>query len=227
MITFTLPNTATQPSLYRHHTKGSTMQQEKERAHNPGILAVTATLETLYMNHEAQEFSRHLNRADGSVQPGTLPLDVVKVCNEILGRLKDPRDLRDLEQVHVRHVTGGPRPLLLQGFSLPTSNSIESSLIIVLMEETEIEDGMEIREAQIRFNLTEREVNVAEHLAKGLTNKEIALTLSITEQTVKQHLKHMMVKTQSSTRTGVLAQLLGASRHVPGSAASNSLRQAS
>jgi DNA-binding CsgD family transcriptional regulator len=202
------------------------MQHEKER-HSPGILALTATLETLYMNHEAQELSRYLNRADGTVQSATMPMDVVKVCNEILGRLREPRDLRDLEQVHVRQLTAGPRPLLLQGFSVPTSNSVESSLIIVLMEETEIEDGTEIREAQIRFNLTEREMHVAEHLAEGLTNKEIALTLRITEQTVKQHLKHMMVKTQATTRTGVLAQLLGAGRLFPGVSASNSLRHAS
>lgn len=203
------------------------MPQGRERAHSPGILALTAALQTLYINHEGEQLSRYLNRASGPVQPATLPMDVVKVCNEILGRLREPRDLRDLEQVHVRHVTGGPRPLLLQGFSIPTSNSIESSLIIVLMEETDVEDGMEIREAQIRFNLTEREMHVAEHLAKGLTNKEIALTLSITEQTVKQHLKHMMVKTQATTRTGVLAQLLGAGRHLPGSSASDSLPRAS
>jgi DNA-binding CsgD family transcriptional regulator len=200
-------------------------QQEKARAHSPGILALTASLDTLYINHEAQELSRRLNRANGAVRQATLPLEVVKLCEEILGRLREPQDLRDLEQVHVRHMVGGARPLLLQGFSIPTSNSIESSLIIVLLEEAEAEGGTPISGAQIRFHLTEREMHVAEHLARGLTNKEIALTLSITEQTVKQHLKHMMVKTQATTRTGVLAQLLGAGRHIPGS--SHSLPRAS
>lgn len=199
--------------------------QEDARTRSPGILALTASLETLYINHEAQELTRRLNRANGALRQATLPSDVVRLCEEILRRLREPQDLRDLEQVHVRRVVGGARPLLLQGFSIPTSNSIESSLIIVLIEEAEAEGGTEIREAQVRFNLTEREMHVAEHLARGLTNKEIALTLSITEQTVKQHLKHMMVKTQASTRTGVLAQLLGAGRHTPGS--SHSLPRAS
>jgi DNA-binding CsgD family transcriptional regulator len=200
-------------------------QQENGRAPSPGILALTASLATLYINHEAQELSRRLNQANGAVRQGTLPVEIVTLCEEILRRLKEPQDLRDLEQVHVRHMVGGAHPVVLQGFSIPTSNAIESSLIIVLLEEAEAEGGTAISEAQIRFNLTEREVHVAEHLARGLTNKEIALTLSITEQTVKQHLKHMMVKTRTTTRTGVLAQLLGASRHIPGS--SHSLPRAS
>ena len=46
-----------------------------------------------------------------------------------------------------------------------------------------------------------------EHLAKGWTNKEIANALGITEQTVKEHIKHIMEKTGSSTRTGILARI--------------------
>ncbi|MCE7976493.1 MAG: DNA-binding response regulator, partial [Nitrospira sp. NTP1] len=42
---------------------------------------------------------------------------------------------------------------------------------------------------------------------KGWTNKEIANALNITEQTVKEHIKHIMRKTNSTTRTGVLVQI--------------------
>jgi hypothetical protein len=51
--------------------------------------------------------------------------------------------------------------------------------------------------------------------------------LCITEQTVKQHVKHMMLKTQATTRTGVLAQLLGASRQNTPTRSSSSLRSLS
>jgi DNA-binding NarL/FixJ family response regulator len=105
--------------------------------------------------------------------------------------------------------------VLLQGFSIPTSQTLDDSLIIVLMEELTPGAIPKIQAAQACFNLTDREMHVAEHLARGLTNKEIAYTLRITEQTVKQHVKHMMLKTQCTTRTGVLAQLLGASRPTP------------
>jgi DNA-binding CsgD family transcriptional regulator len=195
---------------------------------SPGILALTATLEPIYINNEAQEINRLLTGSRTVLEPGSMPREVLELCEEILKRLKGPRDGNDVEQVHVRRMAGIGRAVLLQGFSIPATNGGVSPLIIVLMEELSLEAVAEVREAQGRFNLTDREMHVAEHLARGLTNKEIALTLSITEQTVKQHLKHMMVKTHATTRTGVLAQLLGSSRQ-PRSVGpqSSSLRQVS
>jgi DNA-binding NarL/FixJ family response regulator len=42
--------------------------------------------------------------------------------------------------------------------------------------------------------LTERELDVLRHVARGLTNTEIAATLFISEATVKTHLAHAMTK---------------------------------
>ncbi|HTI99664.1 MAG TPA: response regulator transcription factor [Dongiaceae bacterium] len=49
--------------------------------------------------------------------------------------------------------------------------------------------------------LTPREVQVLEQLAKGLANKEIADVLKITEYTVKDHLKNILGKLQVADRT--------------------------
>ncbi len=62
-------------------------------------------------------------------------------------------------------------------------------------------------QAKEKFQLTNREQSVIEHLAKGWTNKEIANALSITEQTVKEHINHIMRKTNSTTRTGILVHI--------------------
>ena len=43
---------------------------------------------------------------------------------------------------------------------------------------------------------------------EGLTNKEIANKLSISEHTVKDHLKRLMKKTRVTTRTAVVSRLL-------------------
>jgi two-component system, NarL family, nitrate/nitrite response regulator NarL len=51
---------------------------------------------------------------------------------------------------------------------------------------------------------------VVKNLAKGLTNKEIASQLSITESTVKAYIQHIMRKTKCSSRTGILVQVLSA-----------------
>jgi len=52
-----------------------------------------------------------------------------------------------------------------------------------------------------RVDLTAREVEVLRLVAKGLRNKEIALVIGRTEETVKIHLKHLMQKLDVDDRT--------------------------
>jgi DNA-binding NarL/FixJ family response regulator len=54
---------------------------------------------------------------------------------------------------------------------------------------------------KMREQLTTREVEVLNQLAKGLANKEIADTLSISEHTVKDHLKNILGKLHAADRT--------------------------
>jgi DNA-binding NarL/FixJ family response regulator len=49
--------------------------------------------------------------------------------------------------------------------------------------------------------LSPREIQVVNELAKGLANKEIAETLGITEHTVKDHLKNILAKLHVADRT--------------------------
>src|SRR5512137_1139783 len=49
--------------------------------------------------------------------------------------------------------------------------------------------------------LTPREVEVLQHLAKGMANKQIAEALHITEYTVKDHLKNILAKLRVADRT--------------------------
>lgn len=49
--------------------------------------------------------------------------------------------------------------------------------------------------------LTQREIEVLREIAKGKANKEIAIKLSITENTVKDHMKNIMSKLRVAART--------------------------
>ena len=49
--------------------------------------------------------------------------------------------------------------------------------------------------------LTEREIDVLNQVAKGNRNRDIAQKLSITEETVKVHIKHIMDKLGANDRT--------------------------
>lgn len=53
------------------------------------------------------------------------------------------------------------------------------------------------------WELTRREQQLIPLISRGLTNKEIANTLNLSEQTVKNHIHRMMRKMQSSSRLDV------------------------
>ncbi|HTR42211.1 MAG TPA: response regulator transcription factor [Pseudomonadales bacterium] len=63
----------------------------------------------------------------------------------------------------------------------------------------DVASQLELR--KIREQLTSREVDVLNELAKGRANKEIADTLNISEHTVKDHLKNILGKLQVADRT--------------------------
>ncbi|OOV34989.1 helix-turn-helix domain-containing protein [Candidatus Synechococcus spongiarum] len=48
--------------------------------------------------------------------------------------------------------------------------------------------------------LSEREIEIIEHLARGLTNQEIAQVLSISKRTVDNHVSNIFTKTGTRNR---------------------------
>lgn len=60
-----------------------------------------------------------------------------------------------------------------------------------------------------RSRLTPREIQIAERVAQGLTNREIGADLWITENSVKQALKRLFSKLDVSSRAEMVAQLSG------------------
>jgi DNA-binding NarL/FixJ family response regulator len=57
-------------------------------------------------------------------------------------------------------------------------------------------------------SLTPREVQVLNHLAKGLANKEIADVLNISEHTAKDYLKSILAKLRVADRTEAVTAAL-------------------
>ena len=67
---------------------------------------------------------------------------------------------------------------------------------------TALQDLAPSRDAdgQSTFGLTPRELGVVREVVRGGTNRDIAATLGITEDTVKRHLTNAFNKTGVSTR---------------------------
>ena len=67
------------------------------------------------------------------------------------------------------------------------------------------EVAAEIAEHSTDDALTPREVDVLRWAAKGNANKEIAAQLSLTEETVKSHIRNILAKLQAKDRTHAVA----------------------
>lgn len=62
-----------------------------------------------------------------------------------------------------------------------------------------------LAERMMRSNLTPRELEILEMLAKGLTNKQIGTGLSISDNTVRNHVNSIMEKMEVCDRTEAVA----------------------
>ncbi len=176
----------------------------------PGILLLTSSMQLLYRDRRTWELCGEINKAqNGTAANGVLPPAVAELADEIMKTLHVRTEAKDWEHFRVKRIIGDPkRPVLLRGVGLPDRNGLQQSRILITMEEVGRRQEAVTEQAKELFHLTDREVAVVQNLLKGWTNKEIANELGVTEQTVKEHIKHIMEKTKTTTRTGILVQVL-------------------
>jgi DNA-binding CsgD family transcriptional regulator len=103
----------------------------------------------------------------------------------------------------------GRRRYICRSFSLGVSFSEPSKPSIAVTIER---DRQPLYELEVRFQLTEREREAVEHLAEGLTSKEIAQRMNISPNTVKTFLRLVMIKMGVATRSGVIGKIIEAAR---------------
>ena len=192
------------------HSDAAELQQIAEKREGPAIMVFSSSLKLLYQDQEAWKRCTEINQQDDKSSRGILPPPVIEVCNEVKKQLQLRTHSKDWEQFRVKRVLmDSQRPMLVSGVGLLSPEHPEEAQILVTIEVIGRQQHVILEQSKARFHLTEREGTVVEHLLKGWTNKEIGNALGITEQTIKEHIKHIMEKTKTTTRTGVLVQLLG------------------
>jgi len=186
------------------------VEDQAERNATTGIVLLTSARRFLYMNRQARELCQHLLMTEhGDAANGSLPKALCDLRDEVLKQLDRSSHVKDWESVEVSRVAGGSeRPMFLRGLGFPDAIGINPPCVLILMEEVGSRADRAPIEAKIRFQLTTREQAAIQYLAKGCTNKEIADALGISEPTVKEHLRNIMQKTGTHTRTGILARIL-------------------
>jgi DNA-binding CsgD family transcriptional regulator len=197
-----------------HPTRDYSSRVAENRA-CPGVFMFNASMKVLWAERRAWELCRSI--AD-DLKEGSRQREVPTAIKE-LGRraltLLESDTKKTLDSPVIRKIVKGARgSLLVCGFGLPNtkdsqrSRDPEQSRLLILVERIGRREEAAALQAREIFRLTQREVQVVQHLLKGWSNKEIAYELHVSEQTVKEHLQRVMAKTKTSSRTGILARVL-------------------
>ena len=175
-----------------------------------GVVLFNSSGQLLFMNHEAQIYIRQLQPLS-TRENGTclIPEDIHALVRELISRLMHCDHPKDCEAIQVERLCfAADQRLLLRGLCIPDVPLARNSRLLIVMEK--LNQKLECPDANIqqRYHLTEREQMVIIYLMLGFTNKEIANRLNLSEYTVKEHLKRIMQKTKTTTRTGLLARMI-------------------
>ena len=171
-----------------------------------GVLMVTSRGRILLIDSRAAGYCVQM-RFVSEDRKGRLPLPIVKIVDEIAETLELHSLHKDGEPFSVRRVIEGREgSIFVEAIGLPAKGRVTERRILLTLE-------MIIPRTSVRrmdtFHLTPRETTVVERLLKGATNKEIAQAMGISEQTTKEHIKHIMRKTRTTTRTGIVMAIAG------------------
>jgi DNA-binding CsgD family transcriptional regulator len=190
---------------------GYTGSQGPQKQGTTGVLLFTSTGQLLFMNTGAQALTRQLQPLSiRDCDTGLIPKQIHTVVHDLIGLLKHSDHPKDCESIQVERLCFvNDQRLLIRGFCIPDEPLAQNSRFLVIMEQLN-QQKLECPDAnmQLRYHLTEREQMVIIYLMLGFTNKEIANRINLSEYTVKEHLKRIMHKTQTTTRTGLLARMI-------------------
>lgn len=103
--------------------------------------------------------------------------------------------------------SSGERPYAFRAFLLDNQPQGRDPFIAVLLEEIK-PSRLDLRKAQRLFSLSPREIEAIQSLQNGMTDKEIASVLGVTNYTAQGYLKSIRTKLGVSTRTAILHKIL-------------------
>ena len=167
------------------------------------LLLAGCPLRSVYANPEAVRILSYPEKRSGD-----LPLDYL-----LAGRIRQILNLQWTPQSRysAAELVSGRRHYLcrlvslqpqVQEGQLQPSGSIEPAVAMILERGNSAFDSLNAEQ----FRLTARERQTLHFLVLGLTNKDIAQRMNISPHTVKAFLRAIMIKTGSSTRSGIVGK---------------------
>lgn len=178
---------------------------------SPGILIIDRNGQLRYSNQEVLVLLPNLLETDCEGNPqANIPAEILRICTVAKGTTAaDENDLpQDITTDCSLMVGGKEQVFSLRAFTVGgIGSNREDGYIMVLIERVVEKHTYNFEKVQNDHHLSAREMDVIKSLAQGLSNKEIAKKLYISEHTVKDHLKNIMAKMQVSSRNEILVAL--------------------
>lgn len=160
----------------------------------PGILLFNKEGEIVFFNEQTLEIFPDLNN---------LPPIVFKLH-------KEAREYPDSgDRAALLNITP-KKTFALRAMPLKSENS-QDSFIMILIEKI-ADKSMDLAKIQDKYKLTHRQMEVIKLICDGLSNKEIAEKLFLSEFTVKDHLKKIMKKLNVNSRNEIISMLMKSSQ---------------
>lgn len=162
----------------------------------PGVLVFDAQNRLVYANEEASSVLSGLR---------DIPESLLALAGRELKRQAEglPRDGDDFEVLTCK----GGGLYALRTVRLKGAEQGIPAQVMVLIEKVGNKRSLDLDRARERFQISPREMEVLALVCEGLSNRKIAESLYISEQTVKDHVRSLMKKVGASSRSALIAAL--------------------
>ena len=182
----------------------------------PGILIFNENQEPIFFNPVALGILSKINGSNASAATNkvigiTIPKEITNLYDSLkksfLAALDNPH-MQVMPQIALFSTQDAT--YCCRGFTLDgDERSVKKTFhIMMLIEKVSQHRQIDLEKLKRRFELTTRQMEIVRHLFSGFTNRQIADTLCVSEDTIKGHLKHIMRRLQVNSRTEILSMIL-------------------
>lgn len=161
-----------------------------------GAVVLDSALKTVYKNSKAEKFLKRFE------PPG----EIDTISRRIFSTLRSGQfhELFPGEIFVTKKYDDSPSTWIFRFF---VCEQPDPFVCIFIIEET-ISNTLDLNKIRQQFRLTRRETDVLRRLLDGMKNVEISEELKIAEQTVKDHLSKIYMKTGTENRFALLNELI-------------------
>lgn len=172
------------------------------RRSTPAIIILDGEDQLLYCNQEALDMFPQLRQGRRRSRP-PLPPEIFDLCRELRAKKGERRPGTCGRLLNKSTYP----PSSARAFFLGQQDEHEPTHIMVLIEKVTRGRAIDFQRVKKQFVLSSRELQVLTLLCQGLSNKDIAANLCISEYTAKDHIKKIMRKLGMTSRSQIISFL--------------------